>query len=1060
MMNEKYLFCLRACILIPSFFFQLSGLPAQPISNNKDEPHLKYSLKTATRVSYSALVNGFENPPVQSRLHCYWWWLNGMVTKKSITHDLEQMKAKGYGGAALIDAGSSDYEVAEKTPAGPRFMSPQWMKLYEYAVKEADRLGLDLSVNVQSGWNPGGPSITPKMAMKKLVYSETKVRGGQKVNIVLPQPETNLIYQDVMVQAIPFPPENSLLKNKAIVNWNKKSFNQPMGWKGIYPLYELRKGFNQPFPMNDIIPKKAIIDLTACFDGKQLVWDAPPGKWLVIRYGWTCTGAYTSTTSDGWGGLSLDHLNPKAFDLFATTVIQPLIDSAKTAGNSVRFLQTDSWEMGMVNWTNRFPDYFKKFRGYDLAKYMPVMTGRVVESEDVSNRFLHDLRETVGDCVAENHYQLFAKLAHKNGMGIHPESGGPHSAPIDALRVMGISDFPQGEYWARSSTHRISDADRLSVRQSACAAHTNGKRLVAAEGPTSIGPQWERSPKDLKPTIDRIFCAGVNRLEWHQFTSSPKKFGIPGDEYFAGTHLNPNVTWWPVAGDFVAYLNRCSYMLQQGLFVADILYYCGDDVPNFVFLKNEYPELKFGYDWDKCSKDVILNRTSVLNGKIVLPDGMNYRVLVLAPEQSIDLKILKKTEQLVKDGATIIAPRPKEATGLTGYPESDREVTAIADRLWGNINGTTITENQYGKGRVIWGQSVNKVLAAMNIKTDFSFSSPDTETALDYIHRHAAGEDIYYVVNRYARKGINDFKYRYLTSLPDRYEQVECKFRVTGKVPYLWSPMTGQITPVLTYRDDGGQTTVPIHLTPEGSVFVVFKKAPKMVHLVKIEKDGTPLFPGNKFKAAAHPVIAFQHSGSKWTMTAFKSGDYTLYWSNRKIQTILFDSKKENKVPMKGAWMVHFDPKWGGPESIIFHELKSWTDYTEPGIKYYSGKAVYEKNFELKKNAIREEQVLLNLGNLQEMVKVTLNGYTFPLSWEPPYELDVTNYVKSGKNKLKIAVFNLWPNRLIGDGKLPKKDRFTRTNVVKFNRPGSEKLLRKSGLLGPVQIELVPAKKL
>jgi len=261
---------------------------------------------------------------------------------------------------------------------------------------------------------------------------------------------------------------------------------------------------------------------------------------------------------------------------------------------------------------------------------------------------------------------------------------------------MGISDFPQGEFWAMSNTHRVSDAARLSVKQSACVAHTNGKRFVAAEGPTSIGPQWERSPKDLKSNLDRVFCSGVNRIVWHTFTSSPKEFGLPGNEYFAGTHLNPNVTWWQKSGDFITYLNRCSYLLQQGLYVADVLYYYGDDVPNFVFLKEEYPELKFGYDWDKCSKDVVINRLSAENGQLVLPDGMRYRVLVLAPGQAIDLAVLRKVEKLVQEGITVVAPRPKEATGLSNYPESDREINEIANRMWGNIDGKTLMENKYG----------------------------------------------------------------------------------------------------------------------------------------------------------------------------------------------------------------------------------------------------------------------------------------------------------------------------------------------------------------------------
>jgi hypothetical protein len=274
-------------------------------------------------------------------------------------------------------------------------------------------------------------------------------------------------------------------------------------------------------------------------------------------------------------------------------------------------------------------------------------------------------------------------------------------------------------------------------------AHTNGKRFVAAEGPTSIGPQWERSPKDLKGNIDRIFCSGVNRIVWHTFTSSPKEFGLPGDEYFAGTHLNPNVTWWKQARDFISYLNRCSFLLQQGLFVADVLYYYGDDVPNFVFLKEDYPELNFGYDWDKCSKDVILNRVSFDGEKIVLPDGMSYRVLVLAPEQSIDLNVLKKVESLVNAGMTVVSPRPEKVTGLTGFPESDRELKAIADRLWGKTDGKSITENRVGKGRVIWGQNINEVLAAMKVRPDFGFKSNQEKTTLDYIHRKTAKQDLY-----------------------------------------------------------------------------------------------------------------------------------------------------------------------------------------------------------------------------------------------------------------------------------------------------------------------------
>ena len=1008
-----------------------------------------YSLVTDRTISYKQLENGFANSPFESRLRCYWWWLNSMATKKSITRDLEEMKAKGYGGALLFDAGSSDYTVALKTAAGPVFMSPAWMELYKYAVKEADRLGIELSVNVQSGWNPGAPSITPEYAMKKIVWSEVDVTGGTKISIELPQPEKKLIYQDVMVQAIP-KKMGAPVKNEAIQNWKKKSFNENIGWKGVYPLYELREDF--PGEGSELaVRKDEIIDLTGNYQDGKLEWNSPEGNWTIIRYGYTCTGVRTSTNSDGWEGLSVDHLSPKAFELFSNTVIIPLIEAAQSAGNSVKFLQTDSWEMGSVSWTNRFPDEFRKFRGYNIQNYMPVLAGRIVENRDETNRFLHDFRKTVGDCIAEYHYQLFYNLAHKYGMGIHPESGGPHSAPVDALKVMAISDFPMGEFWALANTHRITVEERLSVKQSACVAHTNSQRFVAAEGFTSIGPHWEFSPKDQKGNVDLIFCSGVNRIFWDSFVSSPKEFGLPGNELFAGTHLNPNVTWWKQSKDFISYLNRCCYMLQQGLFVADVLYYYGDDVPNFVFLKEDFPELNFGYDWDKCSKEIILDRVSFDGEKIVLPDGMSYRVLMLAPEKAIDLNVLKKVETLVNAGMTVVAPRPEKPTGLTGFPGSDNELKVIADRLWGKIDGQHITENKVGRGRVIWGQNINSVLASMKVKPDFTFISNQDKTALDYIHRTTVQQEIYFVANRFARKGIDDFQFRYLTTLPDRYEQVTCSFRVTGKIPRLWNPKTGEMSEILTYREENGQTIVPLYLEPEGSLFVVFKKGKEKRHITAIQKDNKSLFPENQFETKDLPYISTLLDEGKKSISVFVPGTYSLTWSDGKKEVIRADQATA-ETELSGKWDVHFDPKWGGPDHLEMSELKSWIRFEEPGIKYYSGTASYTKSFDLTTQEIEGKQVILDLGNVQEMASVKINGEQLQVIWSAPFRFDISRFVKAGSNKLEVEVVNLWPNRLIGDAGLPDAQRLTKTNINKFNGRDREKYLRESGLLGPVRL--------
>ncbi len=939
-------------------------------------------------LSYDQLKAGFLNPPPESRLRCYWWWLNSMATKESITRDLQEMKAKGYGGASIVDAGSSNYQVALKTPAGPVFMSPAWMELYKHAVREADRIGIELSVNAQSGWNPGGPSITPEFAMKNLVWTEADVAGGQKISIELKKPDSLLLYRDIMVQAIP-KVDGMPVQNQAIQNWKKKSFNDAMGWKGIYPLHELRDDFSGDG--SDIaIKKDQVIDLSNNFKNGRLEWDAPAGNWTIIRYGYTCTGARTSTNSDGWEGLSLDHLSKKAFDLFSKTVIIPLIETAQSAGHSVKFLQTDSWEMGTVNWTDNFPEEFRKFRGYDMDKFMPVLAGRIIENRDVTDRFLHDFRKTIGDCVNENHYRQFYNVAHKYGLGIHPESGGPHSAPVDGLKVMAISDFPQGEFWAVSNTHRVKDDERLSVRQSASVAHTNGKRFVAAEGPTSIGPQWERSPKDLKGNIDRIFCSGVNRIVWHTFTSSPKEFGRPGNEYFAGTHLNPNVTWWEQSKDFISYLDRCSYLLQQGLFVADVLCYYGDDVPNFVFLKEDLPELKFGYYWDKCSEDVILNRLSFDGSRIVLPDGMSYRILMLTPEKAISLSVLKKIDSLVNAGMTVIGPRPSEATGLTGYPAYDSELSTIASRLWGKIDGTTVTENRVGKGRVIWGQNINEVLAAMKVLPDFGYHSQRAETFLDYIHRTTATDDIFFIANRLANN-----------------EDVMASFRVNGKVPQIWDPVTGEMKEVSSYREENGQIYIPLHFASEGSIFVIFKsgRLPE-----KAAKNG-------------------------------EEGSFT-------------EEPPTRLMELNGQWELHFDPKWGAPEKVEIDGLKSWTEFADQGIRYYSGAAHYFKKFNLSAKDIKGQKLMLDLGNVQEMASIKINGYQSQVMWCAPFRFDISNWVRSGTNELEVEVVNLWVNRLIGDGKLPAEKRLTKTNIIKFNAPDAEKYLRESGLLGPVEIKV------
>ena len=925
-----------------------------------------------------ALEAGWDKPPIAARLRAYWWWLNGNVTRASITHDLEEMRAKGFGGAVLIDAGGASQNGNDPVPHGPAFFTPEWRALYKFALHEADRLGLEMSLNIQSGWNLGGPVVAPEDAAKKYVWSEAEAAGGTRVELKLPTPKAREnFYRDTCVLA--YRVKNSP-RSIALKNWKQKALQeslQPFSAPDSSPLFaEIAAS-----PGEQDIDVAGVLDLSAQLGSDGVLrWDAPPGDWQILRFGYTIGDhAYVSTSSEGWGGYALDVYSAAAFQHYWDKIVAPLIDDAgPLAGKTLKYLHTDSWEIELANWTPTLTAEFKKRRGYDLTPWLPVLAGRIVNSREESDRFLFDYRQTLGDLAIDNHYRLFRDYAHARGLGIHPESGGPHAVPIDAQRCLGRDDAPMSEFWAWSWEHRIGDENRFFIKQPASAAHTYGRKFVFGEGFTTIGPNWQEKIWDnLKPSFDKALCEGLNVLVWHAFVCSPDDTGIPGQQYFAGTHLNPKVTWWEKSAPFFGYINRCQWLLQQGHFSADVLYYYGDHVPNFAQLRKSDPaHIQPGCDYDVITAEALIERAGVKAGKIFLPDGMNYRILVLPDRDVISLPVLKKISALVAAGATVIGPKPARGETLGNFVSTDAEMKKLADALWGG---------RVGAGRVIAGKTAREVLAADGVKPDCEFlstGSPQLSTSFDYIHRTAGEAEIYFVANR--------------TNLA---ATATVAFRVTGKAPELWNPVTGKRKFCAAYEEKVGRTFVPLDFAPCGSWFVVFREP-----------------------ATSHPAVAKTNS--------------------EELRSI-------REIP--GPWTLHFDPRWGGPETAQFDSLVSWPTRPEPGIRFYSGTAVYEKTFAMPPRAPDTEprKLYLDLGDVHELAEVKVNGRSCGIVWCPPWRVEITDAVNAGENRLNVEVVNFWPNRIIGDASLPDEQRLTRTNIRKLTAATP---LEAAGLFGPVKL--------
>jgi alpha-L-rhamnosidase len=988
------------------------------------------------------IKEGFINPPDSARPGVYWYFMDGNTDREAMTADLESMKQAGIGYVLFL-------EVNVGIPRGKvDFLTEEWQELYKHAVREAERLGIRLVLGSGPGWaGSGGPWVTPSHSMTHLVASDTTLTGPAEFKgfLSIPKPRKPFFgegsltpalkkirdtwYEDVVLLAFPSPEKDCRITDidEKALYYRPPFTSQP----GVLPYIAAPSFFSET--AGSAIDMTKIINLTDKLSPNgSLNWSIPPGKWIIMRFGKRNNGAVTRPAPAPGLGFECDKFDTTSFNDHFNAYVGKLINKVKPVisktGGGWTMIHIDSWEMGAQNWSPGFREEFIKRRGYDPLLYLPVYTGRIVNSLEMSERFLWDVRQTSNELIVENHAGQFKKLGRRNGLrlSIEPYDMNP-SADLD---LGSVADVPMCEFWSDGYGFNSS----FSCIEATSIAHVAGLPVVASESFTADSPEaWKKYPGNMKNQGDWAFCMGINRFFYHTFAhkSLPDKYrpGMTMGPY--GVHWDRGQTWWPIVEAYHKYISRCQYMLSQGKAVADILYLTPEGAPQ-VFLPPKsalegtsvLPD-KRGYSFDGCSPGYLIKNANVMDNIIVFHGGGSYRLLVLPHVETMTPELVAKIGELVKKGATIVGNPPIKSPSLSNYPKCDSLVKKLAGKIWGKDEiPIELTAREYGSGRIIFGEKLkdNKLLTndlddSLNLYPDYSVTesllssagvNPDFISSgnLRYTHRSLTDMDVYFISNR-AEKTISD----------------TCYFRDGTLNAELWNPITSEINSIDSYKERNGSTSIVVKLDAFQSYFIVFH------HGQKSEK-------------------------SKTTNTCLFPEKQTLY-------------------TLEGPWDVSFDTAWGGPEHIVFNGLTDWSKRTEKGIRYFSGSAVYVKSFDLPDSAaIRgEAQYYLDLGILKNLGRIKLNGQDLGILWTAPWQINITGLLKEKENRLEVIVTNLWINRLIGDefepwdgikdGKWPewllkvkkrptKRYTFTTHRFYKKDDP-----LAESGLLGPVSIKMV-----
>ncbi|GAA4800364.1 hypothetical protein GCM10023231_31420 [Olivibacter ginsenosidimutans] len=1017
-------------------------------------------------------------------------FIGGNVSKEGITADLEAIAAAKISGIQLFHGqfGGPWPGVSPQIAC----LSDSWDDLIAWTASECKRLNLQFTMQNCPGWSyAGGPWIEPSNAMRHLVQSRTDVVGGKAIHTRLEKPQPSnedwRDYQDLFVLAFPTPEGDTgkplvpiaVKSSLQDANWlacitGQKQIkiapspNQPIhidvdfgketlvrtvelpsinsfshgwvyrpgitvtvyadlagkltkiayldlpqaNWEDDQPItiackettarkyridisnkhdmvlsyinfysgahqqnweseagWTLRSIVREKYPeqsKKSWVAENNVMNITDKL-GKDgvLTWNAPKGNWTVLRIGHVNSGMKNGPApaeATGWESNKLDVAGVRAnFDGYIGRLLNKDHVLDKHALNGILL---DSWECRTQTWTAGLDKIFDEKQGYALLSKMPALFGYVVDQPETTAKFLRDWRVTLNDLLVKNFFGEMGDIAHRNGLKVSFETASGDVFPGDILEYFKYADVPMCEFWQPSDDSYVGSMDFKPIKPTVSAARVYGKKRVAAESFTSFALTWDEQPRFLKTFADRALANGVSHLVFHTYTHNPRTDFLPPGSSFGsgiGTPFLRLQTWWPYMSSFTDYLARCGYMLESGRPVSDVLLYLGDEQNHKPSQLLPFPK---GYTYDYANADVLLNRLSVENGRIVTPEGIAYRMLWLYDCERMLPETLEKIYSMVEQGAIVLGNAPTTIATLRGGKDAEDRFQKAVRNLWG-ANKESV--RSIGKGKV-YRTAVKDALDGESIKPDFMTS----DTTLQWLHRQTADADIYFLstANHQAFNGTVSFR-------SEGYAEI-------------WDPITGEVT---NKSNDKLSSSTPIsfHIPQGGAQFVVFRK---------------------------------QYQQRKHTL-----------------------EQQTNEKRLNTPWEVRFSKGWGIEHPIKLDRLIPWKDMklSQAG-KSFSGSATYKTTFTLDQE--KGNSYVLDLGDVEVIASVKLNGKQVGTRWTYPYQVDISDYLQPGNNELEVTVASTWFNRLVYDAGLPEEQRKTWT----INGPDKDAPLKAYGMLGPVVI--------